>query len=73
MNPITWRREQQAALIIGAILGAVIFVVVGLMYRGLNYGSLSSQYLWSASTIRWAILGLLVGGAMVYLSKLLRS
>jgi hypothetical protein len=32
MNPLAWRREQQLALVLGAILGAVIFLVVGFMY-----------------------------------------
>jgi Mg/Co/Ni transporter MgtE len=42
MNPFVWRREHQVAIILGAILGAVILVVIGFMYRGLNYGTISS-------------------------------
>ena len=70
MNPFVWRREHQAAIILGAILGAVILVVIGFMYRGLNYGTISSELFWSASTARWAILGALVGGCIVYLRRL---
>jgi hypothetical protein len=38
MNPFVWRREHQTAIIFGAILGAVILIVIGFMYRGLNFG-----------------------------------
>jgi len=71
MNPFVWRREHQAAIILGAILGAVVLIVIGFMYRGLNYGTISSAVFWSASTARWAILGALIGGCMVYLRRLL--
>jgi hypothetical protein len=73
MNPFAWRGEHQLAIVLGAILGAVILVVIGFMYRGLNYGEISSQLLWSASTARWAVLGALLGGSIVYLQRLLRT
>jgi hypothetical protein len=72
MNPFVWRREHQIAIILGAILGAVILLVIGFMYRGLNYGTLTSDLLWSSSTARWAILGALIGGFMVYVRRLLQ-
>lgn len=72
MNPFVWRVEHQVALILGAILGAVALVIIGFMYRGLNYGTISSELLWSASTARWAILGALVGGCIVYVQRLLQ-
>lgn len=72
MNPFTWRREHQTAIILGAILGAAILVVIGFMYRGLNYGTISSELLWSSSTARWAILGALIGGCIVYVQRLLQ-
>ena len=73
MNPFAWRSEHKAALILGAILGAAILEVIGFMYRGLNYGTISSALFWSASTIRWAILGALIGGCMVYVRRLLQT
>ena len=72
MNPFAWRQEHQVAIILWAILGAVILVIIGFMYRGLNFGTLSSELLWSASTVRWAILGALIGGCMVYVRRLLQ-
>ena len=62
MNPFVWRREHQVAIILGAIVGAVIVVVIGFMRRGLDYGTLTSALFWSASTARWAILGALIRG-----------
>jgi hypothetical protein len=72
MNPLVWRQEHQAAIILGAILGVVILLLIGFMYRGLNYGTLSSELLWSASTARWAILGALIGSGVVYVQRLLQ-
>jgi Mg/Co/Ni transporter MgtE len=73
MNPFAWRREHQVALILGAILGAVILEVIGFMYRGLNFATISSESFWSASTTRWAILGILIGGCVVYVRRLLQT
>ena len=72
MNPFLWRREHQISIILGAILGAMILLVIGFMYRGLNYGTLTSALFWSASTARWAILGALIGGCIVYIRRLLQ-
>jgi Mg/Co/Ni transporter MgtE len=55
MNPFVWRREHQIAIILGVILGVVILVVIGFMRRGHDYGMLTSDLVWSASTARWAI------------------
>ena len=73
MNPFAWRQEHQVAIIVGAILGAVILEVLGFMYRGLNYGLTTSGLFWSASTVRWAILGALIGAGIVYVQRLLRT
>jgi hypothetical protein len=73
MNPFAWRQEHQIAIIVGAILGAVILEVLGFMYRGLNYGRTNPELFWSASTLRWAILGALIGAGIVYVQRLLRT
>ena len=73
MNPFAWRQEHQVAIILGGILGAVILVVIGFMYRGLNFGTISSELFWSASTTRWAILGALIGAGTVYVRRLLQT
>jgi hypothetical protein len=73
MNPFAWRAEHIAALIGGAIIGAVILLMIGFMYRGLNYGTITFTLFWSASTIRWAVLGALLGGCVVYVRRLLQA
>jgi hypothetical protein len=72
MNPFKWRREHQIALVLGAVLGAVILLVIGFMYRGLNYEMISSGHFSSASSARWAILGALIGACLVYVRRLLQ-
>jgi hypothetical protein len=73
MNPFAWRREHRVAIILAAVLGAVIWVVIGFIYRGLNYGTITSGLFWSASTTRWAILGALIGAGIVYVQRLLQT
>ena len=72
MNPFVWRREHQIALILGALLGAVVLIVVRFMYHGLNYEAIFSAAFWSTGTARWAILGAVIGGILVYVRKLLQ-
>jgi hypothetical protein len=73
MNPFAWRREHQAAIILGAVLGTVILLVIGFMYHGLGYGTISSELLWSSRSARWAILGAPIGGCIVYVRRLLQT
>ena len=73
MNPFAWRQEHQVAIIVGAILGAVILEVIAFMRRGLDYATMTSGLFWSASTVRWAILGALIGAGIVYVQRLLRT
>jgi hypothetical protein len=72
MNPFAWRKEHQVAIIVGAILGAVILEVIGLMYRDLHYATMSG-FFWTGSTVRWAILGALIGAGIVYVRRLLQT
>ena len=40
MNPMTWRREHQVALVLGLVLGIVLGLVVGYLHGGARYESL---------------------------------
>jgi xanthine/uracil permease len=40
MNPLTWRREHQIALLLGVVLGFVAALVVGFIYNGVHYATL---------------------------------
>ena len=73
MNPFAWRQEHQVAIIVGAILGAVILEVIGFIRRDLYYAEMTSGLFWSASSVRWAILGALIGAGIVYVQRLLRT
>jgi hypothetical protein len=71
MNPITWRREHQVALVLGVVLGIVLGVVVGYMHGGIRYASLEQ---WNIeSRFRWAILGAFVGACVILIQRLLRT
>lgn len=73
MNPLNWSRNEQTAAVIAAVIGMVIFVVIGhgvtgrnlpfdgWLLRPLRYGAL-----W------WALVGAAVGFGMVFV-KLLTS
>jgi hypothetical protein len=71
MNPLTWRREHQFALVLGAVLGIALGLVVGYMHGGIRYASLDQ---WNIeSRFRWAILGAFVGACVISILRLLRT
>jgi uncharacterized membrane protein YeaQ/YmgE (transglycosylase-associated protein family) len=71
MNPLTWRREYQVALVLGVVLGIVLGLVVGFMHGGARYETLDRWTL--ESRFRWAILGAFVGACVIYIQRLLRT
>ncbi len=71
MNPLKWRLEHQAALVLGAAVGIVIGLLIGFIYNGVHYVTLSQWLGWSA--FRWAVLGALLGGATIYMRELLHQ
>jgi len=71
MNPLSWRIEHQAALVLGAILGAAIALVIGLMYHGAHNG-MFGEVLLSWIGVRWAVLGALIGAGIVFNGRLLQ-
>jgi hypothetical protein len=72
MNPFTWRREHQVALLLGAVLGIVAGLLVGFMYNGIHYATLGT-WLGGGSPFRWAVLGALVGFGVIYMQRLTRA
>jgi H+/Cl- antiporter ClcA len=72
MNPMTWRREHQVALLLGIVLGIVLGLLLGFMYEGIHLATMQER--WSiASRFRWAILGALVGACVISIQRLLRT
>jgi hypothetical protein len=71
MNPLNWRPEHQLALVVGAAVGIALGLLIGFIYNGVHYATLSQWLVGSA--FRWAILGALVGGATIYTRQLLHQ
>jgi H+/Cl- antiporter ClcA len=71
MNPMTWRREHQVALLVGIILGIILGLLVGFMYEGFHYATVQA---WKVeSRVRWGILGAFVGACVIFAQRLLRT
>ena len=69
MNPLTWRREHQVALVLGLVLGIVLGLVVGYLTEALAIESLDH---WNSdSRFDGAILGAFVGACVIYIQRLL--
>jgi hypothetical protein len=86
MNPLTWKREHQIALVIAAGLGAIAGCIFGAMetpsYVSFRWGQLWCDYgsrcvyllqgYWLL-ILFWTVLGGGVGGGIVYVRQLLRA
>jgi hypothetical protein len=72
MNPLTWRREHQVALLLGIALGIVAGLVVGYFHHDIHIATLQ-QWILGWSSIRWAVLGALFGAGLIYVQRLLRT
>jgi hypothetical protein len=89
MNPVTWRREHQLALILGGVIGIAIGLLIGYIYDTLwsmfvvamtatagnapNPPRVLTAWLGSGSSFRWGAFGALVGGLMIYTRQLLHA
>jgi uncharacterized membrane protein YdcZ (DUF606 family) len=71
MNPLAWRHEHQLALLVATVVGVIVGLAVGYMYHHVQYAT-SQVWLMSWSSGRWAVLGGVVGAAIVYVRQLAR-
>ena len=71
MNPLTWQREHQVALLLGIVLGIVLGLLVGFTYEGFHYATVERWNI--VSRFRWGILGALVGACVIFIQRLLRA
>ena len=55
MNPLTWQREHQVALLLGTVLGIVAGLLVGFTHNDIHLTTL--QYWVAGNGIRWAVSG----------------
>jgi hypothetical protein len=72
MNPLTWQREHQVALLLGTLLGIVAGLLIGFFRHDIHLATLQ-QWIFSWSSFRWAVLGALFGAIMIYVQRLLRT
>lgn len=87
MNPLSWKREHQVALLVAAVVGA--FAVTTFMFRTISHCAArftgSTEYYpvfgihWGPFLaecgiliIGWPIVGAIFGAAIVYVHRLLR-
>lgn len=72
MNPLTWQREHQVALLLGAGLGIVAGLLVGFIHNDVHLTTLQ-YWLMGGPGLRWALLGMLFGAGAIYVQRLLRN
>ena len=80
MNPIHWNKNHQAALAIAVIIGIVAGVIVGYIVYAISRGAGGAMNfgLWLEYPLRhrvfwWAIVGGIIGAAMLYVKHLLKD
>jgi hypothetical protein len=82
MNPFEWRRKEQLALILGAVVGIPLGMVLGYFLYAAGSGAAGAISLgswlfnWSFHPSRffgWGLFGGVVGASIVYISHLVRS
>jgi prepilin signal peptidase PulO-like enzyme (type II secretory pathway) len=71
MNPLTWQREHQVALLLGTVLGIVAGLLVGFTHNDIHLTTL--QYWVAGNGIRWAVSGAFFGAGVIYVQRLLRT
>jgi hypothetical protein len=72
MNPLTWRREHQVALLIGTVLGAAAGFLIGFSHNDVHLATLR-QWVVGGGGVRWAIFGALFGAGVIYVQRLLHA
>ncbi len=71
MNPLEWKREHQAALGLGAIIGLLVGPIVGFSVSG--NGANWDYWIWQFDrTAPWAVFGALIGAAIIYAAEMAR-
>jgi hypothetical protein len=73
MNPLTWQREHQAALLLGTVLGIFAGLLVGFIHNDVHLETLLQWGVANGHGIRWAVFGGLFGAGVIYVQRLLRT
>ena len=75
MNPLLWRSEHQVALLLGVVVGIALGFLIGYIHHNIHFVNAEefSRYLTGGSALRWAVLGALLGGTIIYMRQLLHE
>jgi hypothetical protein len=77
INPFTWNREHQLALLVAALIGAALATVLGYIVYAVGWGEGAlpfENWIWQPlrGAIWWAVFGAVIGGAMIFVQNLMR-
>jgi hypothetical protein len=77
-NPVSWSREHQVALLIGALIGAALATVLGYIVYAVGWGEGAlpfESWIWRplGGPIWWAFFGAVMGGASIFVRNLMRA
>jgi hypothetical protein len=78
INPFSWSREQQIALLIVALIGAALGTVLGYIVYAVGWGEGALPFEnWILQPLRgailWALFGTVIGGASIFVRTLMRE
>ena len=78
MNPLSWSREHQIALLGAALIGAALATVLGYLVYAAGWGEGAVPFEnWIlrlfAGPIWWALFGGVIGGASIFVRNLTRA
>ena len=71
MNPFSWSREHQLALLVAALIGAALATVLGYIVYAVGWGEGAVPFEnWILRLLRgpiwWALFGAVIGGASIF-------
>ena len=78
MNPFSWSREHQVALLIAALIGAALATVLGYIVYAVGWGEGAlpfESWIWRllGGPIWWAFFGAVMGAASIFVRNLMRA
>jgi hypothetical protein len=78
MNPFSWSREHQLALLVAALIGAALATVLGYIVYAVGWGEGAIPFeSWILRLLRgpiwWALFGAVIGGASIFVCILPRA
>jgi hypothetical protein len=78
MNPLNWSREHQIALCVAALIGAALATVLGYLVYAAGWGEGAVPFgSWLGrlfdGPIWWAVFGVVIGGAVIFVRNLLHG